>query len=329
MLVAVASMAAGSVGRGADPAPKSVPLDYSIVIHGGAGSSAQDLGPQYTQEIVQSLTAALKIGRQSLEDGESSLDAVEKVIRYMEDNPTFNAGRGAVFNSAGGHELDSSIMDGRDRACGAVAGVTTIKNPISLARLVMTETRHVLLAGAGAERFGEEMEVERVENSYFSTDVKRRSWERVKQRDANAQTLSRRQPYLGTVGCVALDKRGNLAAGTSTGGVMNKKFGRVGDSPIVGAGTFADNRTCAVSCTGVGEHYIRNAIAYDVSAQMAYKKVSLSEAVRDVIHNTLQPGDGGIIAVARDGTIVTDFNTGGMAQACADSTGRFEAKIGK
>ena len=258
------------------------------------------------------------------------MDAVEQVIRFLEDDPQFNAGKGAVFNSDGGHELDASIMDGQTKACGAVAGVKTVKNPISLARLVMTKTQHVLLAGDGADRFAKEMKVDTVDQKYFWTEEQHQAWlkAREKQKQLEGDTPSS-TAHKGTVGCVALDKQGNLAAGTSTGGLTNKKYGRVGDSPIIGAGTYADNKTCAVSCTGIGEHFIRNAVAYDVSARMAYKGGSVKEAVSHVIHQILKPGDGGMIALAHDGSISMDFNTPGMARAAADSSGRFEVQLGK
>ncbi len=294
---------------------------FAIAVHGGAGSAPAQLTEDERMAKRDALAAALRIGRDILKEGGTSLDAVEKVIRFLEDDPKFNAGRGAVFNSAGGHELDASIMDGRTKACGAVAGVTTVKNPISLARLVMTKTRHVLLAADGAERFATEMKVDREKQGYFSTERQRRSW--LKRRKDSKDN------HMGTVGCVALDTHGNLAAGTSTGGLTNKKYGRIGDSPIVGAGTYADNETCAVSCTGIGEHFIRHAVAYDVSARMAYQSVSVKDSVQAVIHKTLKPGYGGIIAVGHDGSIWMDFNTQVMARAAADSGERFEVHLGK
>lgn len=282
------------------------------------------------------MKAALAKGVAILSSGGSSLDAVEAVILILEDDPQFNAGKGAVFNAAGSHELDASIMDGSQKSCGAVAGVSHVKNPISLARLVMTETRHVLLAGEGAEEFARQQNVSMVEPSYFDTPGARKSWERYKQRKKkvgllklNPETKLDPAWNIGTVGCVALDSHGNLAAGTSTGGMTFKKFGRVGDSPVVGAGTYADNQTCAVSATGIGEQYIRNAVAYDVSAQMKYKNVTLQQAVDDNLNNRLNKGDGGLIAVDHLGNIAMGFNTGGMARAAADSSGRFEVIWGK
>ena len=300
-------------------------LTYAIVIHGGAGARPAMLTDQERAIYEKSLSAALRHGRDMLADGANALDVVERVVRILEDDPLFNAGKGAVYNAQGKHELDASIMDGRDRSCGAVAGVRTIRNPISLARKVMTETPHVLLATDGAERFADEMQVERVEPGYFDTDHQYERWQRVLAAANQLQAESAEQDRkMGTVGCVVLDKYGNLAAGTSTGGLTNKRYGRVGDSPIVGAGTYADNNTCAVSCTGVGEHFIRNAIAFDVSARIAYKGDSLGEAVHAIIHHKLQPDMGGIIAVSKTGEIAMDFNTPGMFRGAADSHGRFE-----
>ncbi len=303
---------------------ENTPPAYAIALHGGAGSDWLKLDAEGQAATRESLRQALAIGQTILADGGTSLDVVEQVIRHLEDDPLFNAGKGAVFNSAGGHELDASIMDGRDRACGAVAGVKTVKNPVSLARLVMQETRHVLLSGDGADQFAKEKGVDLVDQKYFWTQRRYDAWQRVKQEQAD--------DHKGTVGCVALDKHGNLAAGTSTGGLTNKLYGRVGDSPIVGAGTFADNKTCAVSCTGVGENYIRNAIAYDVSARMAYKNQPVEAAVHEILTQTLDAsknGLGGIIAVTHDGKITMQFNTAAMARASADSTGRIEIALGE
>jgi beta-aspartyl-peptidase (threonine type) len=300
-------------------------IEYAIAIHGGAGDDPAKLPPEERRAREQALRKALEMGVKILREGGESLDAVEQVIRFLEDDPHFNAGRGAVFNADGGHELDASIMDGRNKACGAVAGVRTVKNPISLARLVMTKTRHVLLAADGADRFAKEMGVEQVSQDYFSTPRQHANLEKAKREE---REKSKADGHMGTVGCVALDRHGNLAAGTSTGGLTNKKFGRVGDSPIIGAGTYADNATCAVSCTGQGEHFIRHAIAHDISARMAYQGQTLEGAVSAVIDKTLKPLTGGLIAVDKNGAIALDFNTAGMARAAADSTGRFDVKLG-
>jgi beta-aspartyl-peptidase (threonine type) len=231
-----------------------------------------------------------------------------------------------VFTEDGRHELDASIMDGRTLSCGAVAGVRTVKNPIALARLVMEKTPHVLLMGDGAEQFAASVGVERVDPTYFDTDRRRKALEEFlkkrKQKEDNAPPKSR-----STVGCVALDLQGNLAAATSTGGMTGKRFGRVGDSPIIGAGTYANNATCAVSCTGTGEEYIRLVAAYDVSALMQYGHLNVDQAAHTVIFERLKPDDGGLIAVSHTGEIAMPFNTNGMFRAAADSNGRFEILI--
>jgi beta-aspartyl-peptidase (threonine type) len=304
---------------------------FAIAVHGGAGTWERELSPGDLKAVEPSMTKALDLGVKVLEDGGTSLDAVEQVIRLLEDDPLYDAGRGSVFNSAGFHELDASIMDGRTKACGAVGAVRTVQHPISLARLVMSQTRYVLLVGDGAERFADETQVERVENSWFDTDRERQSFEKRQRADREGkQSLLVNEPRrYGTVGCVALDSHGNLAAGTSTGGLSYKRPGRLGDSPVIAAGTYADNATCAVSCTGTGEEYIRNAIAYDVSARMKYARQSLAEAVDAALRQTLKPGDGGLIAVSADGTIVMDFTTQAMARAAADSSGRREVKVAR
>ncbi|QDV25111.1 isoaspartyl peptidase/L-asparaginase family protein [Aureliella helgolandensis] len=309
----------GSVLQAEESAPK-----YAIVIHGGAGSVPSN--QEWSAAQATALEHALSVGERMLQSGASSLDTVEAVVRLLEDSPYFNAGKGAVFNAAENHELDSTIMDGRNRATGAVGGVTTVKNPVSLARKVMTDTAHVLLVSKGAEEFADEYAddptIERVPNSYFSTEHRRASLHRAQQ--SAQRKLS---DGIGTVGCVALDNSGNLAAATSTGGLNNKKFGRLGDSPIAGAGTFADNATCAVSCTGIGEDFIRNAVAYDISARMEYKHQSLDEAIAEVLNNPERLVRGGIIAVGHQGEIVMRFNTPGMARAAADSKGLHEVHV--
>ena len=313
------------------------PLDYSIAIHGGAGVMSRDMPEETREAYIRSLTEALTIGRDMLAEGASSLDAIETVIRFMEDDSLFNAGRGAVLTNTGTAELDASVMDGRDLSAGAVAGVKTVKNPISLARHVMENSRHIMFAGEGAEDYAGEAGVERVENSYFITDNRRRQLERALERDevsldhsggsASIQSPEAANYRIGTVGVVALDRDGNLAAGTSTGGMTNKRFGRVGDSPIIGAGTYADNRTCAISSTGTGEEFIRNAVAYQISAIMEYTGASLQEAAEIVVFEKLKEGDGGIIGVGRDGSIAMVFNTPGMYRGAANSEGLFDVKI--
>ena len=325
-----------SVSQSQEPAknkPAAEKLDYAIALHGGAGSAPSQFDDAANERRYKSLEKALQIGVDILKRGGTSLEAVENVVVFLENDPQFNAGVGAVFTATGGHELDASIMNGKNLACGSVAGVSHVKNPIILARLVMTKSSNVLLTGAGAEEFGKLMNVEMVDTKHFDTEAARKAWGKKKEQEANKQSsiFTGRQKssemvgsYQGTVGCVAFDSEGNLAAATSTGGLTNKRFGRVGDSPIIGAGTYADNESCAVSCTGTGEEFIRFAVAHDVSARVKYAGVDVETAVRDVLTKRLQPDDGGIIAVSRTGQITTQYSTEGMGSGAADSTGRFE-----
>jgi L-asparaginase / beta-aspartyl-peptidase len=317
--------AASSLGQESRPE-----RPFALALHGGAGVEPARLSDDDRRRYEASLTAALEVGEKVLRDGGTALEAVEQTIRMMEDDPVFNAGRGSVFNHVGKHELDASIMDGRTRQAGAVASVRTVKNPITLARLVMTRTRHVLLSGDGAEHFADELrdvsELERVKNDYFNTEFRRRQWEEAVRKE---QAADEARNDRGTVGCVALDRHGNLAAGTSTGGMTNKKWGRIGDSPIIGAGTYADNTTCAVSCTGTGEFFIRDSIAFHVAALMAYKGMSLDEATEHAIEKVLPADTGGLIALDARGNISMRFNTAGMSRASVDTSGRREVKVGK
>jgi len=284
---------------------------YSLVIHGGAGNMNRELMPAEKQQVyLDSLEKALSIGDSILRAGGSSLDAVEACIRFLEDCPLFNAGRGAVFTAEGKNELDASIMDGASHQAGAVAGVRTVRHPISAARAVMEHSVHVMLTATGAEQFSREQGLEIVDPSFFRTEQRWNDYLR-------ADSLLKLQEKHGTVGCVALDIHGNLAAGTSTGGMMMKRYGRVGDSPVIGAGTYADNESCAVSATGHGEFFIRNVVAYDISALMKYKGLSLGDASREVVMVKLkeQCGSGGVIAVDKQGNISMPFNTSGMFRA--------------
>lgn len=307
-------------------APQPETPSWSIAIHGGAGVISKDIPDSVRIGYQESLAAALRLGAAMLDSGRTSLDVVEAVVRVLEDDPRFNAGRGAVYTADGRHELDAAIMDGRDLSAGAVAGVTTVRNPISLARNVMTDTPHVLLIGAGAEAFADQTGVERVPNSWFNTENRRRQLDSAREREAEGQQASLGSRY-GTVGAVALDKAGNLAAATSTGGMTNKRFGRVGDVPVIGAGTYADNATAAISCTGTGEQFIRHVVAHQVAAQMAFAGKGLEQAARFVIDTKLNPGDGGLIAVSRSGEIAMVFNSPGMFRGAADANGRFEVAI--
>ncbi len=304
---------------------------FSIVIHGGAGYiKKENISPEKEKEYRDKLEEAIKVGYNILKNGGTSLDAVEKTINVLEDSPLFNAGKGAVFTHEGTNEHDASIMDGRTLNAGASAGTKTIKNPINLARAVMEKSPHVMLSGSGAEIFAEEHGLEIVEPSYFYTAPQMKSLERAKNAEKNKMSLfydsEIKDSKFGTVGCVALDKNGNLAAGTSTGGMTNKRWGRIGDSPIIGAGTYANNNTCGVSSTGWGEYFIRGMVAYDISALMAYKGIPLAEAANEVIQKKLPEigdgaGEGGIIAIDKNGHMVMEFNTPGMFRATMNDKG--------
>jgi len=285
------------------------------------------------KQYTDSLNKALQIGAGVLSTGGSSLDAVEAVIRFMEDCPLFNAGKGAVLNEEGVAELDASIMDGKTGKAGAVGGVTTVKNPITAARAVMDKTTHVLLIGKGADAFAKARGLQIVDPSYFITPERLEAWKLAKQKNQPGQPVppsaDTTKEKHGTVGCVALDNYGNLAAGTSTGGMMMKMSGRVGDSPIIGAGTWADNNSCAVSCTGHGEYFIRNCAAYNVAVQMLYGKKYLGDAANFVIFNILKPkgGEGGLIALDKDGNIAMPFSTNAMFRGTVSAVSKPEVSI--
>ncbi len=292
----------------------------ALVIHGGAGFVPRDsLNPAEVRGYHADLDRALDAGNTILASGGSALDAVSAAVVVLEESPRFNAGKGAVFNAAGGHELDAAIMEGHTRRAGAVAGVTTVRNPIKLARAVMEHSPHVMLAGAGAEAFADSRpEIERAANTWFDTEPRRRALEKAQREEAanNPQASSHAQAaakYFGTVGAVALDRHGHIAAATSTGGMTNKKWGRIGDAPVIGAGTWADER-CGVSGTGWGEFYIRNAVAHDICARVAYRGDTLVAAADEVVNKIVpsQGGDGGAIALDRDGNIAMPFNSGSM-----------------
>ncbi|WP_161889241.1 isoaspartyl peptidase/L-asparaginase family protein [Pontibacter russatus] len=302
--------------------------DYSritLVIHGGAGTITRDnMTPEKEKAYTAQLNEALKTGFAILEKGGSSLDAVEATVRVMEDSPLFNAGKGAVFTNEGKNELDAAIMDGKTLKAGAVASVTTIKNPVSAARAVMEQSEHVMLIGAGAEQFAKEKGLEIVNPSYFRTETRYRQLQEIRDREktkldhdggsgSNEHIFTEGHKF-GTVGAVALDAYGNVAAATSTGGMTNKRYGRVGDVPIIGAGTYADNNTCAVSATGHGEYFIRSVVAHDIASLMDYKGMSLQEAADEVVMKKLvkRGGEGGVIAVDRHGNIAMPFNSAGM-----------------
>jgi L-asparaginase / beta-aspartyl-peptidase len=291
----------------------------TLIIHGGAGTIKQEnMTPETEKAYREKLNEALEAGYHVLENGGKSLDAVMAAIKIMEDSPLFNAGKGAVFTNEGKNELDASIMDGSNLMAGAVAGVTTIKNPITAAYAVMTKSGHVMMVGRGAEKFAEEQGLEIVDPSYFFDSIRYQQLLKAKANEEKKEATLE-DPYIkdkkyGTVGAVALDQYGNIAAGTSTGGMTNKKYGRVGDAPIIGAGTYANNATCGVSATGHGEYFIRLAVARDIASLMEYTGVTLDEAADMVINKKLQNlgGDGGIVALDRAGNVSMTFNSDGM-----------------
>lgn len=341
--------------------------DYSdkitLVIHGGAGTITRaNMTPEREKAYREAMNTALKKGYEVLKKGGTSVQAVEAAIHVMEDSPLFNAGKGAVFTNEGKNEMDAAIMEGKTLKAGAVAGVTTIKNPISAAIAVMDQSVHVMMAGKGAEQFAKEKGLQIVDPSYFYTEARYKALERAKAQektelDHNAKeenggkggteeggkgkgSSSPSSPSsiiftegkkFGTVGCVALDKYGNLAAGTSTGGMTNKRYGRIGDAPIIGAGTYANNATCAVSATGHGEYFIRSVVAHDISALMEYKGLSLADAANEVVMKKLveRGGEGGVIAVDRNGNVAMPFNSEGMYRGYIKSDGKREILIYK
>lgn len=292
--------------------------DYVLAIHGGAGSPKKNMTPEKEKQYHAVLKQALHVGDSILKNGGTSIDAVEQTIHVLENSPLFNAGKGAVFTHSGKNELDASIMWGKDLNAGAVAGVSDIKNPISAARKVMEKSEHVLLSGKGASKFAQEQGLQIVDDSYFFTQKR---WDYLQRILKKEQKMTQSDRH-GTVGCVALDKDGNLAAGTSTGGMTNKRFGRIGDSPIIGAGTYADNSTCAVSCTGHGEFFIRLGVAKDISAMMEYQGVSLETATDKIIDKLNKiGGTGGLISIDKNGEVVMKMNTSRMYRGFINSNG--------
>ena len=314
----------------------SKPAQWSIAIHGGAGGAVDRWNAEQKLIRIIGLKTALTTGKQLLEKSASAIDVVQAVVQILEDDPHFNAGRGAVLNSLGEVALDASIMDGSDLSCGAVAGVTKVRNPICLARAVRDKTPHVFLCGDPADAFGKDQGLPMETLEYFRTPEQKENWETWRQKQANRGAASSRNDldrgddrlfYLGTVGCVARDQHGNLAAATSTGGLLGKRFGRVGDSPIIGAGTYANNNTCAISCTGDGELFIKHHIASAVSSRMEHLKESLGAAVKFSIDQTLPVDSGGLIAIDAAGNIELQFNTPMMARGQAKSDGTFQVGL--
>lgn len=300
--------------------------EFGLVIHGGAGNIIKsNFTPEQEAEYNAKLSEALETGYKMLEEGKKSLEVVEAVVRILEDSPLFNAGKGAVFTAEGKNELDAALMDGATLKAGSVAGVTHIKNPVSLARLVMEKSPHVMMVGAGAEKFAKSFpEIEFVDSSYFYTEKSWKALMRAKEKEGTNVDQK-----MGTVGCAALDRDGNLAAATSTGGMTNKKFGRVGDCPIIGAGTYANNKTCAISATGHGEYFIRNVVAYDISSLIDYKNLSLKDAASRVVMEKLkhQKGEGGVIGIDKNGNVVMTFNSAGMFRGYKLNNGEKVVKL--
>ncbi|HOI87394.1 MAG TPA: isoaspartyl peptidase/L-asparaginase [Lentimicrobium sp.] len=296
---------------------------WALVIHGGAGNVTPGrITPDKQVQYEAKLLEALAAGQNVLAGGGTAMDAAIAAVQIMEESPLFNSGKGAVFNADGKNELDASVMDGRTGKAGAVAGVTVIRSPVEAARRVMDSSAHVMLSGRGAEAFAREQGLELVEPSYFYTDESWQEYMKVKER-------LEKEGRKGTVGAVALDKEGNLAAATSTGGMTFKKYGRIGDSPVIGAGTYASNESCAVSCTGHGEYFIRNSVAYDVSARMLYLGETVDQAATYIINEKLksQGGTGGLIALDKNGNISTPFNTPGMFRGFVTSASGPEVKM--
>ncbi|WP_442592186.1 isoaspartyl peptidase/L-asparaginase family protein [Pedobacter sp. AW31-3R] len=316
---------------------------YVMVIHGGAGTlMKKNMSPEKEKAYRDALILALQTGYKEIKAGKSSLDAVEATIHTLEDNPLFNAGKGAVFTHDGKNEMDAAIMDGSTLMAGAVAGVTTIKNPISAARAVMEKSEHVMMVGSGAEAFARQAGLTLVSPKYFYTKERWEGLQRALKEDTTKAVLDHGSKKtmkmgtvnydhkFGTVGAVALDRAGNLAAGTSTGGMTNKKYGRVGDSPIIGAGTYANNATAGISCTGWGEFYIRNVVAYDISAMMEYKNMDVNAAARAALEKVgAMGGDGGLIALDAKGHAAMPFNTEGMYRGTVTEDGKIEVLIFK
>lgn len=298
-------------------------IDFAIVVHGGAGTITKaNMSNEMELAYNQKLEEAINTGYKILDNGGTSLDAVESTIKILENSELFNAGKGSVLSNEEIVEMDASIMNGNNLNAGAISGVRTIKNPISAARLVMEKSDHVFLSGIGAESFAKSKGLEIVNNEYFITQRRLNSLLNAKKRD----TL--KDNKFGTVGCVALDKLGNIASGTSTGGMTNKKWNRIGDVPIIGAGTYANNNTCGISSTGWGEFFIRNVVAYDISSQIEYKNLSIDIAAKNTLNKVKNlGGSGGIVGIDKYGNIVMDFNTDGMYRAFKKSDGSFDIKI--
>lgn len=308
----------GDVSGGSQPA---------IAIHGGAGTIArEEMTGELEAEIRAVLEQSVQAGHRLLQAGGTSTEAVIAAVKVMEDSPLFNAGKGSVFNAAGNHEMDASIMEGAGLRAGAVASVSCVRNPIDLATRVMTDSEHVMLMGDGAGEFARQQGFEMMDPDYFHTDFRWQQLQRIKARELADK--DRQDQWFSTVGAVALDRHGNLAAGTSTGGTSNKRWGRVGDSPIIGAGTYASNDSCAVSATGHGEYFIRHVVAYNICNRVE-TGTPLNEAADRVVNDILVKagGEGGVIAIDKQGNIAMPFNSEGMYRASVDTAGRMEVSI--
>ena len=319
-----------SEGFNSIPETNNILQNFGIVVHGGAGTILKEnMSDSLENAYREKLKEAITIGHSILKNRGTAMEAVSSTINVLEDSPLFNAGKGAVFTNEETNELDASVMDGATLNAGAVAGVTRIKNPIDLALTVMNDSPHVMLSGKGAEVFAMEKGFELVDPSYFYTENRFQSLQRIKLREkGKTMSVSFEDDYIknskfGTVGCAALDQNGDLAAGTSTGGMTNKRWNRIGDAPIIGAGTYANNATCAVSSTGWGEYFIRAMVAHDISAMMEYKGVTLKQAATEVIQKKVPDlgGDGGIVAIDKDGNVAMEFNTAGMYRAHMNADG--------
>lgn len=309
---------------------------FSIAIHGGAGTiQKNNLTAENQKMYCDAMADAIRAGMDILKNGGSSLEAVERAVISLEDVPCFNAGKGSVFTNIGVHEMDAAIMRGDSLDAGAVSGIKNVRNPVSLARAVMEKSNHVFLSADGAEEFARSLGLRFEEDEYFYSEIRHKQWKEIEGTESIRLDHSEPKPVrpsggkFGTVGAVAMDMNGNLAAATSTGGITNKKFGRVGDSPIIGAGTYANNKTCAVSCTGHGEYFIRAVVAYDISCLMEYKGMSLQQATEFVVNDKLVKfgGDGGLIAVDSKGNISMPYNSEGMYRAQANEEGKIQCSI--
>jgi len=331
-ILIIASILTGLFLAGCSEPTNEESVEWALALHGGAGAISQEMPDSVKNQYYDGLEQAVRTGEIVLREGGSALDAVEQVVRNLENNPLFNAGKGAVFTKEGRHELDAAIMDGSTMQAGALTGLTTVKNPVSLARVVMQESDHIFFSGQGAEQFADETNVERVENDHFFTQNRYDQWQHSNDQTSSAapenlRTLSSPNSHkFGTVGAVAIDTNGNLAAATSTGGMTNKQFGRVGDVPIIGSGTFA-NHVAAVSATGWGEKIMQQVSANTIANLVEFGGYSLEEAVDFLLEERLQPDEAGFIAVDSDGNIVMNMNTPGMYRGSVNSLGETEIKI--